>query len=309
MATQKQKYNKLTKTKKDKAKKMFDEGYSLQAIADSCELTSSTVSRLKNEEGWQREGKYKNAKRAVSFINKEGIEDAFKQYATKESKQKRFAAKEIYLAMCGELTLEYIAEKLNTKINLVKRWAVEDAWNEALTRRYLTEEQQDFATNVAIAKEKLTAVDYIKRLQDIAFTDITDFLEFGSTEGTALDEDGNLTQVFNNQARLKDSKTIKNLGAISSVKVGRGGLFELKLENRVQALTKLIDLCSVSEQAKQQLEIQKQKLELEVIRAEHAISKEDIGTEDVENDGFSEAINNSIDQIWGNVNNNKHTKQ
>jgi phage terminase small subunit len=110
--------------------------------------------------------------------------------------------------------------------------------------------------------------DILQKYIDIAFADITDFIEFGSKEITLKDEDGRQYKTVLNYVGVKDSAEVDGT-IISEVKKGRSGT-SIKLHDKMKALeflAKHIGLLDIATQEKikreqEIVELRKQELEL-----------------------------------------------
>ncbi|MGM8212623.1 terminase small subunit [Virgibacillus sp. W0430] len=145
--------------------------------------------------------------------------------------------------------------------------------------------------------DKLVSVDDIlQKYIDIAFADITDFVDFGQDERPELDQnlepmiddDGNEVTYSISYVNLKNSDEVDGT-IITEVKKGKDGV-SVKLADKMKALemlSKYFDLLSDND---------KKRLQEEKLKAEIAKTKGEDGTE-YEDDGFMDAIKSSTD-IW-----------
>lgn len=131
----------------------------------------------------------------------------------------------------------------------------------------------------------LSEDDIFQKYIDIAFADITDYLEFNSKE--VQGEYGTYTK---NTISLKDSDEVDG-SLISEISEGRDGI-KIKLQDKMKALQWLSDRMDLlSTQVKSKLDIEMLKLEMEM-------NKVDNTQEETEDDGFIEALENTTEEVW-----------
>ncbi|NNV04626.1 terminase small subunit, partial [Brevibacillus sp. MCWH] len=137
----------------------------------------------------------------------------------------------------------------------------------------------------------IEAMDVLQKYIKIAFADITDFVTFGKKEITiGEDEEGNPITRMVNFVDFKDSHTIDGT-IITEVKQGKDGV-SIKLADKMKALEKLslyFDL--FPDNFKRKIEEEKLKI------AHHKVFGPD-EQEEFEDDGFLEALNGKIEEVW-----------
>ncbi|MDF2652792.1 MAG: phage terminase, small subunit, family [Paenibacillus sp.] len=151
----------------------------------------------------------------------------------------------------------------------------------------------------------IDAMDVLNKYIQIAFADITDYVEFGNREMTKkeiVDHDGDGNPVFDESTEsysfvdLKDSNCVDG-SLINEVKQGRDGV-SIKLADKMKALdmlSKYFDLLSKTQQEK--LKSEKIKAETAKTQAETTRIKGD-DQDDYEDDGFLDALNGKAADIW-----------
>lgn len=250
----------------------------------------------------------------------------------------RDKAFEIYKLNNGEILLKDIATQLGVKDAQIRKWKSQDKWEEKLKGTLpkndkLTEKQKLFCiyyienfnatkayqrayecsyatamsegskslrnpkikieidrlTNECLEEQEINSKLLSKRLWkkyiDIAFADITDYLEFNSKE--VQGEYGTYTK---NTIRLKNSDEVDG-SLISEISEGRDGI-KIKLQDKMKALQWLSDRMDLLPTSV------KTKLDIEMLKLEVEMNKHDNTQEEVENDGFIEALNNATDEVW-----------
>ena len=147
----------------------------------------------------------------------------------------------------------------------------------------------DRLTNECLEEQEINSKLLSKRIFqkyiDIAFADITDYLEFNSKE--VQGEYGTYTK---NTISLKNSDEVDG-SLISEISEGRDGI-KIKLQDKMKALQWLSDRMDLLPTSV------KTKLDIEMLKLEVEINKHDNTQEEVENDGFIEALNNATDEVW-----------
>lgn len=151
---------------------------------------------------------------------------------------------------------------------------------ERYTRRFLSED------------------DIFQKYMDIAFADITDYLEFGTEEVPVMamngpvevkdEETGEKVQLKQtvNVVKFKDSSQIDG-SILSEVKQGRNGA-SIKLEDRMKALQWLTDHMNLA--------TEEQRARIALLKAKSQTNDSD----EQADDGFLEALNGSAKEDWKN---------
>jgi phage terminase small subunit len=131
---------------------------------------------------------------------------------------------------------------------------------------------------------KLDSQDILQKYIDIAFADITDFVEFGQKEieamgmfGPIKDEDGNQVMVTVNYVDFKNHDVIDGT-LITEVKKGKDGV-SVKLADKMKALdflAKSTDILSESDRKK----LQEEKLKTEIAKTKAEVEKITTGNDD-----------------------------
>ena len=144
-------------------------------------------------------------------------------------------------------------------------------------------------------REMLSEDDIFQKYIDIAFADITDFVSFGretvpvmgafgpvQVKNEETGDEETLTKEIN-MVRFKDSDIVDGT-LITEVKQGKDGA-SIKLMDKMKALKWLSDHMDLA--------TEKQKVEIAVLKAK--MQQDD---EDVEDDGFLEALKGEVSEIW-----------
>ncbi len=166
----------------------------------------------------------------------------------------------------------------------------------------------------AKAEQILAGKEDIVELQmRIAFADMGQYLEFREEEQPVIgafgpvetEENGEkkiLTQKVNN-VHVKDSNQL-DTQLIQEIKNGRNG-FSIKLADRTKAIDWLSKYFEVfpedtrkAEYDKHRKELDKRKLDIELLKMEMSTKAETETTESIEADNFLDAFNSASEEIW-----------
>jgi phage terminase small subunit len=147
--------------------------------------------------------------------------------------------------------------------------------------------------------------DVLQRYIDIAFADISDFVVFGQEEvevmgpfGPVVDKDGEKVTKMVNSVKFRPWTNVDGT-LISEIGQGKDGA-KLKLYDKMKALDWLANHMDLLDTyTKEKLEIEKQKLAIAKIKAG------DGEEEEVEDDGFIEALKGEVAEVWSDEENNK----
>lgn len=143
----------------------------------------------------------------------------------------------------------------------------------------------------------LSEEDIFQRYMDIAFADITDFVEFGKREIEVINDVGATETVEINYVDFIDYKEVDGT-IIGEVSKGKDGV-KIKLQDKMKALQWLSDRMDLlPTNTKLRLENEKSKLGLDVMKLELDVMKHGGEEEKVEDDGFMDAMKSQVGAIW-----------
>lgn len=282
-------------------------------------ITNREIASILNEDEkkiavWKQRDKWDNNSNVVQQKNKCCTTNKNTSKKTKKKSSKESIANEI------KEVLENT--ELNDKQRLfcviyAKRMNATKAYQQAYHCSYETamvagprllgnvriKEQVDILTALQLNKEFLSR-GVIQKYIDIAFSDITDYVQFGQDyyvvkdkEGhPMLDDEGNVITKPYNYVRLGESNQVDGT-LISEISEGKDGV-KIKLVDKMKALDFLTKHCNLlSDEEKTMLDIEKRKLENRKLSAE--ISKINGPTDDeVQDDGFIEALEGKAQEDW-----------
>lgn len=264
----------------EKARKLYESGMKLVEIASQLNVPAGTVRRWKSTHGWDGEHKSERSDKKAN-VRKEKKNDTNKAVAdeVKEvmqntnltDKQQLFC---IYYIRCFNATkayqkaygCDYTTAVVNGPRLLGNARVKEEIFQlkqERLNREFLSES------------------DIFQKYMDIAFADITDYVEFGN--GTFTDPETD-EEVQYSYVNLKDSKTVDGT-LISEVSKGRDGA-KIKLADRMKALDWLADHMDLA--------TEEQRYKVAVLKAKVQAPDDDV----TQDDGFAEALNGHAAEDW-----------
>lgn len=284
--------------KVDKAKKLYLKGEKLIDIANELELPEGTVRRWKKTYQWDSERSEKNSERSVktSVKKKKTVAKEVKQVMENTEltdKQRLFC---LYYIKCFNATKAY-------------QKAYECSYEVAASASYrmfdnvgIRNEIQHLKQN-RYQREFLSESDIFQKYMDIAFADITDFLDFGTEEVPVMalhgpvkikdpetGEEKTLTKTVN-VVHFKSSSEVDG-SILAEVKQGKDGA-SIKLADRMKALGWLSKHMNIA--------TDEQKARIEQIHAQTELLKAKAQADDIEeaaDDGFIEALKGTAADDW-----------
>ncbi len=257
------------------AEKLYKSGKKLVDIADRLDIPAGTIRRWKSTYKWdsnnnERSDKIANVRNKNNERSQQEVKEVISDDELNDKQQqfclfyvKSFNATKAYQKAykCSYETAMVNGHKLlrNTKI----KNKILELKQSKLNREFLSEE------------------DIFQKYMDIAFADMTDYLEWQTSEVEL--EPGIVRKV--SKVTFKDSSQIDGT-LVSEVRVGKSGDAEIKLADRMKALNWLAEHMDMA--------TEKQKAEIAVLRAK----AQSDDTDEIEDDGFIEALNASAKEDW-----------
>lgn len=276
--------------KAEKARELYKDGMKLVEIASQLDVPPGTVRRWKSTYHWdgeqQSERSEKKSERSESkkSVTKKVVADEVKlvvQNTDMTDKQQLFC---IHYIRCFNATKAY-----QKAYGCGYTTAVTNG--PALLRNTRIKEEILRLKQDRLNREFLSEADIFQKYMDIAFSDVTDFLEFGTEEVPVMalygpvqvtdEETGEkrtLTKTVNT-VRFKESADVDG-SIISEVKQGKDGA-SIKLADRMKALQWLSDHMDLA--------TEKQKAEIALLK-----SRADAGK-----DGREDKLDKFFEQIEG----------
>lgn len=263
----------------------------LKDIATQLDVSESTVRSWKNRYKWDDEISATSQKNKCNVANKKVIKE------NKETHTKKL--KKIENSLSDELTKKqrlfciYYIENFNATKAYQKAYDCDyqTAMSNAsrMLRNAKVKQEIDRLTNECLEEQEINSKLLSKRIFqkyiDIAFADITDYITFGKQE-----REGEFGPYTVNYVDLKDSNNVDG-GLISEVSQGKDGI-KIKLQDKMKALQWLSDRTDMLSDK------DRYKLDLEITKTELAMLKQGGDEGEVEDDGFIEALNAQVDEVW-----------
>lgn len=278
---------KVKDARADKAFEMYKQGLKLVEIANQLGVAEGTVRSWKNRYKWAgdnatlQRSKRNVAKNSKTLIkNKESpvaheVESVMKNTELTD-KQQLFC---IYYIRCFNATKAY-QKAYGCNYTTAMSEGSKHLRNPKIKEEIFRLKQE------RLNREFLSESDIFQKYMDIAFADITDYVEFGNGSFNDPETGEEVSYSFVN---LKDSKTVDGT-IVSEVSKGREGA-KIKLADRMKALQWLTDHMDLA--------TDKQKAEIALLRAK--VQTDD--SEEIADDGFLEALNGAAAEDWSNEEN------
>lgn len=284
----------------DDAFVLYRQGMKLKDIAEQLGIPEGTIRRWKHTYEWDNERSEKitnvrkRRKRTVQVKN-ESVESEVKQIIENPDltdKQRLFC---VYYSRCFNATKAY-QKAYGCSYETAMVEGSSHLRNPKIKSEILKLKQE------RLNREFLSEADIFQKYMDIAFADITDYVEFGIEEEPVMSmygpvkikdpdtgEEKQLTQIVNT-VRFKESTGIDGT-ILTEIKHGRNGS-SIKLADRMKALewlSKHMDLGT---------EEQRVRIEQIKIHTENVRQKLQTNVEETADDGFLEALNASAAEDW-----------
>lgn len=273
----------------DKAFEMYKQGLKLIEIANQLGIAEGTVRSWKNRYKWddggnatlqKKEKKERNvakeskqAKRAKKEPVAHEVETVI-QNTDLTDKQQLFC---IYYIRCFNATKAY-----QKAYGCDYRTAQSNGY-QLLTNTYIRDEIMRLKQE-RLNREFLSETDIFQKYMDIAFADVTDFVEFGNEEMEVILDTGEHKTITVSHVNIKNDTDVDG-SIISEVSKGKDGV-KVKLADRMKALQWLSDHMDLA--------TDKQKAEIALLKAKVQTDDE----EETADDGFLEALQESAAEDW-----------
>ncbi len=271
--------------KAEKARKLYKDGMKLVEIADRLKVPAGTVRRWKSTYHWdgehQSERSEKKSERSENkkSVTKRAVADEVKQVIQNTDltdKQQLFC---IHYIRCFNATKAYqkaygcdYATALVNGSRMLGNARIKDE---------ILRLKQD-----RLNREFLSESDIFQKYMDIAFADVTNFMEFGNEDVDVILDTGERKTITVSHVNIKNDADVDGT-IISEVSKGKDGI-KVKLADRMKALQWLSDHMDLA--------TEKQRAEIALLRAK---VQTDDGEENAD-DGFLDALNGTAAEDWGN---------
>lgn len=274
-------------------------GMKYKEIAEKYDVSVNTVKSWKTRYKWSKDGKKYAHKNAKSMHTKNRqiseTENEFSEQVAVGDENPDLTDKQ--RLFCVYYVKYFNATKAYQKVYQCDYVTANVNGSRMLVNASIKNEIQRLKQN-RLNKEMLSPEDIFQKYMDIAFADITDYVEFGREKvqvmgafGPVYEKDEvtgekiPVTKVIN-VIRFKESNMVDGT-LISEVKQGRDGA-SIKLLDKQKALQWLTDHMDMA--------TEEQKARIAVLRAK-AQNGED---EEIADDGFLEALNSTAAEDWAN---------
>ena len=271
----------------DKAFEMYKQGLKLIDIANQLGVAEGTVRSWKNRYKWNGEtnatlqkNKCNVAKenKQAKKVKKEPVADeveAVIQNTDLTDKQQLFC---IYYIRCFNATKAY-----QKAYGCSYETAGSNGYALLQNTAIIAEIQR--LKQARLNRELLDESDIFQKYMDIAFADVTDFVDFGNEEIEVILDTGEHKTITVSHVNIKNDADVDGT-IISEVSKSKDGV-KVKLADRMKALQWLSDHMDLA--------TEKQKAEIALLKAK---VQTDDGDE-VADDGFLEALNGTAAEDWG----------
>lgn len=276
---------------RDLAEIDYISGMKYKEIAEKYNISINTIKSWKIRNGWSRSSK-KGAHKTKKSCTQNEKKVAHKN--EEETPPCEFPENDIEeAARNGELTPK---QQLFCAI-YVKTFNATKAYQKAFGASYNTaavlgskmlrnlkvkKQIEDLKIN-RFNRELLSEEDIFQRYIDIAFADITDYVEWGYEWAEVPNGFGGTMSIKKNVVRFRDSKEVDGT-LINEVKTGTSET--IKLPDRMRALQWLTEHMDIA--------TEKQKAEIALLKAKANLNENEI----IEDDGFLEALNGTAGEDW-----------
>jgi phage terminase small subunit len=265
----------------DDVKKEYEStDITLKALADKHSIKLGTLKSRKSREGWSRDSTKKDATKI------EKVATTPKRMQPKNDP--KLVIENDELTDKQKLFCLYFIKYLNATKAYQKAYGC--AYSTAMVNGHGLLRNTKILSEIERLKAEqqqevyLDGRDVLQKYIDIAFADITDFVEFGQKEieamgmfGPIKDEDGNQVMVTVNYVDFKNHDEIDGT-LITEVKKGKDGV-SVKLADKMKALdflAKYTDLLSENDRKK----LQEEKLKTEIAKTKAEVEKITTGDDD-----------------------------
>ena len=255
------------------AEKLYKSGTKLVDIANELNIPAGTIRRWKSSYKWdnnERSDKIANVRNKNNERSQQEVNSVLSNDKLND-KQRLFCLHYIKSFNATKAYQKAYGCSYETAASIAYRMLENDGIKNEILR----------LKKNRLNRELLSEEDIFQKYMDIAFADMTDYLEWKQSEIEV--EPGKTTKV--NKVIFKDSSEI-NGTLVSEVRVGRNGDAEIKLADRMKALNWLAEHMNMA--------TEKQKAEIAVLKAK---SQSD-DTDEIADDGFIEALNASAKEDW-----------
>lgn len=276
--------------KAEKARKLYKKGMKLVEIASQLECSAATIRTWKNRYKW-------DADESETFQKKnETKRNVSKSNASKKQSEETAVADEVRQVIQNtnltdkqQLFCIHYIRCFNATKAYQKAYGVDYATAASIGYRLLEKDgvKQEIhrLKQDRLNREFLSESDVFQKYMDIAFADVTDFVEFGNEDVDVIPDTGERKTITVSYVNIKNDADVDGT-IISEVSKGKDGV-KVKLADRMKALQWLTDHMDLA--------TEKQKAEIALLKAK--VQTDD--GEEIADDGFLDALNGTAAEDWG----------
>ena len=276
--------------KAEEARKLYKGGMKLVEIASQLDCSAATIRTWKNRYKWDADGN-------ETFQNKnETKRNVSKKNAPKKQSEEKAVADEVKQVIQNT---DLTDKQQLFCIHYIRCFNATKAYQKAYGCGYTTavtngpallgntrvKEEILRLKQERLNREFLSESDIFQKYMDIAFADVTDFVEFGNEDVDVILDTGERKTITVSHVNIKNDADVDGT-IISEVSKGKDGV-KVKLADRMKALQWLSDHMDLA--------TEKQKAEIALLKAK---VQTDDGDE-VADDGFLDALNGTAAEDWG----------
>ena len=276
--------------KAEKARELYKGGMKLVEIASQLECSAATIRTWKNRYKW-------DADESETFQKKnETKRNVSKSNASKKQSEETAVADEVRQVIQNtnltdkqQLFCIHYIRCFNATKAYQKAYGVDYATAASIGYRLLEKDgvKQEIhrLKQDRLNTEFLSESDVFQKYMDIAFADVTDFVEFGNEDVDVILDTGERKTITVSHVNIKNDADVDGT-IISEVSKGKDGV-KVKLADRMKALQWLTDHMDLA--------TEKQKAEIALLKAK--VQTDD--GEEIADDGFLDALNGTAAEDWG----------
>jgi phage terminase small subunit len=276
--------------KAEKARELYKGGMKLVEIASQLECSAATIRTWKNRYKW-------DADESETFQKKnETKRNVSKSNASKKQSEETAVADEVRQVIQNtnltdkqQLFCIHYIRCFNATKAYQKAYGVDYATAASIGYRLLEKDgvKQEIhrLKQDRLNREFLSESDVFQKYMDIAFADVTDFVEFGNEDVDVIPDTGERKTITVSYVNIKNDADVDGT-IISEVSKGKDGV-KVKLADRMKALQWLTDHMDLA--------TEKQKAETALLKAK--VQTDD--GEEIADDGFLDALNGTAAEDWG----------
>lgn len=224
--------------KAEEAKQLYKKGMKLVEIAEKLEVPAGTVRRWKSTYKWDGEQKSERSDRKSERSEKNKRDN--KKAIAKEVEE---VIQNTELTDKQQLFCIYYIKCFNATKAYQKAYGVDYATAASIGYRLLENDGVKKEINrlkkERLNREFLSESDIFQKYMDIAFADVTDFVEFGNEEMDITLDNGEQKTITVSHVNIKNSFEVDGT-LISEVSKGKDGV-KVKLADRMKALQWISD--------------------------------------------------------------------